>query len=190
MAFITTFPGVSVRVHSPQSAITAAPMYMSAAPTRRAFLESGVAAAAAVFSLSVCTPALADQTMATKRRSYDRYFPRIEAGIPLIAGIGTAIKAGNLPLAKSLAADKLVDIKLRRSLGIYATSFSDSSITVQSQELLAATAGFFENLNLAVNAKSQDEAVAKFNLAADAYMAYIRVARLSKLYSAEFAISM
>jgi hypothetical protein len=190
MAFVSAFPGSSLRAVAPTATGYAVSMssHTYSAQTRRAFLTAGVAAAATFLASGARAPARADQTMMTKRRSYDRYFPRIEAGVPLVAAIGAAIKAGDLSFAKSLASDKVVDVQLRRSFNIFATSFSDSSVTVQTQQLLAAAAGFFDNLALAVDAKTQDDAIAKFNVAVDAYKAYIRVARLSKLYDIALSI--
>lgn len=107
--------------------------------------------------------------------------PRITAGIDEARIVGAAIKTGDLATAKDLAAAKTFDVKFRRALSIYATSFSDSNINKQSIELIACVKGFFLQVDKAVNAKDAEEAVAEWNLASDALTAYIRVARILAL---------
>lgn len=114
-------------------------------------------------------------------RSYQRYYPRIEAGVEQIRAVREAIGAGDIMRAKELAAEKTFDVKLRRALSIYATSFSDSNVNEQSRKLLAAVDGFYGGIAKATNATSKEEAVEQYNKAASAFEAYVRVARINKL---------
>jgi hypothetical protein len=59
------------------------------------------------------------------------------------------------------------------------------SINQQSKELLGCVDGFFANIQKAVNASEQAEAVLRFNNAATAMQAYIRVARLTSKASVQ-----
>jgi hypothetical protein len=70
--------------------------------------------------------ARADHTLAAAKVSLDRYFPRIQTGLGQLHQVRDAIKAGDIAQARSIVQDKTFDIKLRRAMSIYATSFSDS----------------------------------------------------------------
>jgi hypothetical protein len=207
MAFVSGFSGASVGAAIPSSTSSVStPVSMSAAPSRRAFLQTGVAAAAAAaltgFGLTSRTrPVLADSDVpgvTTNDRDLnsaqlntdlaDNEVIRIEAGVPLLSGIGAAIKAGDLSQAKSLYNDQMVIGNLRKGLSKYAASFSDGSITSQGQQLLAAVGIMYDNLDSAVNSQNQREAVTKYNAAADAYMCFIRSAELTSLYDSPLKI--
>lgn len=169
--------------HTQTSAVTASALPpLASRPSRRTILAGAAAAVLAVVTVPFLpSPALADHTQQAARRSYDRYVPRIEAGIGEARIVGAAIKTGDLATAKDLASAKTFNVKFRRALSIYATSFSDSNINKQSIELIACVNGFFLQVDKAVNAKDADEAVAEWNLASDALAAYIRVARILAL---------
>lgn len=154
--------------------VTSAPVF-----SRRQMFSSTALAAAAL--IVAPTSALADFTVAQAKRSYDRYFPRIEAGLEQAGEVRQAIIDGDIAKAKALTEEKTFDIKLRRAMSIYATSFSDSSINQQSRSLLACVDGFYDNTAKAVESKTQEESIENWNQAAAAFAAYIRVARLLKL---------
>jgi hypothetical protein len=187
MAFVSSFSGLSVRVVTPSISSNVTSMSASARPqaTRRAFLASGAAAAAALLAFGADMPALA----ASKLKPSSVDYAGIEAGVPLISGIATAIKAGDMSLAKSLANDNLVSDKLNKNLDLFASSLSKGGpVTKASQELYSATASFYDNLSKAVNAEVQDDAVAYFNNASNDFAKYVRTAGLTKLYEVSFAI--
>lgn len=183
MAFVSSFNGALLqRPHAAIASVAATCVRASAAPSglsRRALL-SGAFSAAAAAALSA-SPALADHTQQAARRSYDRYFPRISQGLDEVQAVREAISAGDLAKAKELTEAKTFDVKFRRALSIYATSFSDSNINKQSLELLSCVSGFFGGVDKATTAESKEAAVEDWNKAAEAMATYIRVARLAKL---------
>lgn len=153
--------------------------------SRRALLAAATMAAAGTLSFGFEQPALADFTVAAAKRSFDRYFPRIEEGYGRLLEIRDNIKDGDLEAAKAMVNDKVFDVRLRRAMTIYATSFSDASISQQSKELLACVDGFFDNLAKAVSSSSTEAAIEKYNTAAQAFNAYLRVARVQKKLDTE-----
>lgn len=155
--------------------------------SRRVVLFAGAASTLAVL-LGTSQPASADHTQVAAKLSFDRYYPRIEAGIEEVRAIRDAIANGDLDSAKKLAAERTFSIKLRRALSIYATSFSDSSVNKRSRDLLACVDGFYSNINAAAEAESKEQAIEKYNTAASALQSYVRIARLNKLGDAALSI--
>jgi hypothetical protein len=82
--------------------------------------------AAGIVAVLPTGAARADHTLAAAKVSLDRYFPRIQTGLAQLRQVRDAIKAGDIAQARSIVQDKTFDIKLRRAMSIYATSFSDS----------------------------------------------------------------
>lgn len=150
----------------------------SAGLSRRAFgalLSSGVLSTLAPF------PALADKTAQSQRRAYERYYPRILAGGVRLREIGQSLSKGDIAEANAAVSSKEFDVKFRRALSIYATSFSDSVLSQQSQDLLYVTNRLFDELNSFKNATSvTDDVMEKYNTATEAYRKYNKIARLPK----------
>lgn len=71
--------------------------------------------------------------------------------------------------------DKVFDVKLRRALSIYATSFSDNYIGERTRDMLKSVDAFYGEVG---KAKEGGERVEHFNLAVDALQKYFEVARL------------
>lgn len=195
MAFVSAFPGSTLFVAAParapsvvraSAAARRPPSPAAAALPRRALLAGACATALAL--AAPAAPARADHTQAAARRSFDRYFPRIESGLEEARAVREAVKSGDVARARELAAAKTFDIKFKRALNIYATSFSDSNVNKKSLELLACVNGFYDGVAKAVSASSTEAAVADWNKAAAAMEAYIRVARLAKLQGTTLTI--
>ena len=63
----------------------------------------------------------------------DRYHPRILSFLATVAEIGGLLKKNDVSAARELIVDKQFDIRARRALSIYATSFSDNYVTETSR---------------------------------------------------------
>lgn len=89
--------------------------------------------------------------------------------------VGQVVKNGGS--IDAIVSDKVFDVKLRRALSIYATSFSDNYLGQRSRDLLKCVERFYVELG---RAKGGEERVAHFNRAVDALGRYFEIARLDK----------
>jgi hypothetical protein len=105
-----------------------------------------------------------------------------------VQAVREAVRAGELGKARELVRARTFDVRFRRALSIYATSFSDSNINKTSLELLSCIAAFFDGIDKALAAGTKEESVDDWNKAATAMEGYIRVARLSKLKDVSLTI--
>lgn len=96
----------------------------------------------------VPSPAKADRTYVAAKRSYERYHPRILIAIETLRSVRDAVKASDASGAASFIDDKQFDIKARRALSIYATSFSDNYLGERSRAMLKSVNGLYTELNL------------------------------------------
>lgn len=153
--------------------------HASTSITRRSFgtLLSGIATAIAITP----NPALADKTPASVRRAFERYYPRILAGGVTLREIGDSLSKGDIAAANEAASSKEFDVKFRRALSIYATSFSDSVLSQQSRDLLFVTDRLFNELAAFKNSTSvTDEVMEHYKICTEAYLKYNKIARLPK----------
>lgn len=152
----------------------------SGSTSRRAAL-AGLAGAASALALSALPrPALADRTFISAKRAYERYYPRISAGGETLKAVGASLAADRADEAAAAVSDPLFDVKFRRALGIYATSFSDSSVSQQSRDLVRCADRLFDQLGLMVAAADADGKMERYSLAVEAYQKYVKIARLPK----------
>lgn len=130
----------------------------------------GVGAVTAAGLVTSPTPALADKTVQSQKRSFERYYPRIAAGGDTLRSVGDMLGQGDVAGAKEAVEAKEFDIKFRRALNIYATSFSDSALNKQSQELLYCSERLFNELETLKKAeKITNEVLEHYTIATEAY---------------------
>lgn len=89
--------------------------------------------------------------------------------------LGRVVKDGGS--IDDIVSDRVFDVKLRRALSIYATSFSDNYLGQRSRELLKCVERFYTELG---KARAGEERVAHFNRAVEALGRYFEIARLDK----------
>lgn len=154
-------------------------MRMSDGLGRREALQLAISSALGVV-LHV-PPAFADHTYIAAKRSFERYYPRIIAGVEQTKEIGNLVRseAGNAAVAEVIDG-KLFDVKLRRALSIYATSFSDNYLGERSRDLLKSVDLFYAEMGKVKKAASQNEGMEHYNKAVNAFADYFEVARLDK----------
>lgn len=76
-----------------------------------------------------------------------------------------------------IVSEKVFEVKLKRALSIYATSFSDNYLGERSRELLKCVDRFYAEIG---KAKGGEERAVHFNRAVDALRRYFEIARLDK----------
>lgn len=145
--------------------------------SRRALLQAtGGGALGALFSGA---PALADHTYIAAKRSYERYFPRIVAGVEQTRTIGTLVGTDAAGIA-DIVDGRLFDIKFRRALSIYATSFSDNYLGERSRDLLKCVEAFYAEMGKVKTAAGREDGREHYNKAVNAITEYFEIARLDK----------
>lgn len=122
-------------------------------------------------------PARADHTLASAKRSFDRYHPRIVEALGTIRQIGAAAAKEDVAAAEALMADKLFSVKGRRAFSIYATSFSDNYLGEQSRALLKHVEKMFAELEAVAKGK---EMAMHYDRAIDQLELYYEESRLPK----------
>lgn len=181
-AFASTTP-LSTSSENPISApkCTARPG-ITASFSRRDFAALALAALAvpSVATLGA-TPALADRTVQATRRAYERYYPRISSGGATLRSIGASLRSGDVAAAKLDVESKEFDVKFRRALSIYATTFSDNYVGQKTRDLQLVTNRLFDELDKVKQAPEVTEEVMEhYKIAAEAYTKYVNIARLPK----------
>lgn len=127
------------------------------------------------------SPSLADHTYVAAKRAFDRYYPRIVAGVEQTREIRSLVRSGAGGEAVAEVVDgKLFDVKLRRALSIYATSFSDNYIGERSRDMLKYVDAFYAEMGQVKKAGNTGDGVEHFNKAVNAFTNYFEVARLDK----------
>lgn len=181
MAFVpASFFGtrLEIRPTLPQSRNTTCALTNDMKPagmTRRTAIATLLSVSAALVLPEV---SLADHTYAAARRSLDRYYPRILAGLEMLKSVKQKVVAKDASTIGEITETKLFDIGFRRALSIYATSFSDNYLGQQSKNLLACVDGMYSELSKVKAAADQDDAVLHYNRAVLAIEKYFLVARL------------
>lgn len=178
-AFVTSTP-FSVRIHTSHSTSRSnrTTPHASASVSRRSF---GALFSSVALTTLLPLPALADKTVQSQRRAYERYYPRILAGGATLRQIGESLEKGDIVEANASVNSKEFDVKFRRALSIYATSFSDSVLSQQSQDLIYVTNRLFDELKLLKNADSvTDDVIEHYKVSTEAYLKYNKIARLPK----------
>lgn len=123
----------------------------------------------------MANPAFADHTLVAAKRAYDRYYPRIVEGVEKTKTIGSLIKDD--ASIDEIVTDKVFDIKLRRAMSIYATSFSDNYLGERSRDMLKCVDRFYGEL---AKAREGTERKEHYNSAVVALVTYFEIARLDK----------
>ena len=167
MAFIPTIPQLGTgrprifnNVKAPTVCTT--PIFRASAQSnssRREFLLTFSIAATAISMVS--SPAKADHTYVAAKRSYERYHPRILATIETLRSVRDAVKASDASGVANLIDDRQFDVKSRRALSIYATSFSDNYLGERSRAMLKSVNGLYTELNLVKKGVDMDVHYAK-----------------------------
>lgn len=158
---------------------TACMMKLGDDVSRRSLLQ--VTAAGAFSTLFFGAPALADHTYVAAKRAYERYYPRIVAGVEQTRTIGTLVGTASDNAAIAEIVDgKLFDIKFRRALSIYATSFSDNYLGERSRDLLKCVDAFYTEIGKVKAAGTAEEGKDHYNRAVNAMKNYFEIARLDK----------
>lgn len=91
-------------------------------------------------------PAFAERTATGAKRSFDRYHPRILALIESTRQIRSLVPKGDATAANDIINGKLYDVKGRRALSIYATSFSDNYLGQRSKDMLGSVNRFYKEM--------------------------------------------
>lgn len=173
--------GAAAVTARPRSRTCPTSMSMREGPgiSRRDALQFTFATAAGTFLFA--SPSLADHTYVAAKRSFDRYYPRIVAGVEQTREIRSLVRSGAGGSAVAEVVDgKVFDVKLRRALSIYATSFSDNYLGERSRDLLKFVDAFYAEMGEVKKAGNADEGVEHFNKAVNAIENYFEVARLDK----------
>ncbi len=191
MAFVgNAFTGTgldSAKQSSNTSVRTRSPTVVCAASsdgirlTRRAALGAlaGVVTAVAAGAINP-SPALADRTLMAARRSFERYYPRISAGGATLREIGAQLSKGNTSEVAAAVEAREFDVKFRRALNIYATSFSDNYVGQKSRDLQLCTNKLFDELGAMKASSEAEDAVEHYSMAVEAFKKYVKIARLPK----------
>jgi len=176
-AFVTATPLSSItKKATPPTKCTT--RLITASLSRRGFASLSLAA----LSASLCvSPALADRTVQATRRAYERYYPRISSGGDTLRSIGVSLRSGDVSTAKDAVESKEFDIKFRRALSIYATTFSDNYVGQKTRDLQFVTNRLFDELDKVKSAgEVTDEVMEHYKTATEAYSKYVNIARLPK----------
>lgn len=120
-------------------------------------------------------PAKADHTYVAGKRSFERYHPRIVEVVERLSMIGERIAAGDMEGANAMISDKQLDIRGRRAMSIYATSFSDNYLGERSRDMLRCVEGLFKELGLVAGGT---EVKMHYGKAVEFMVDYYTVARL------------
>ncbi len=119
--------------------------------------------------------------MQSQRRAFERYYPRILAGGVTLREIGQSLEKGDIAEVNAAVNSKEFDVRFRRALSIYATSFSDSVLNQQSQDLLYVTNRLFQELESLKDASAvTDDVMEHYKVSTEAYLKYNKIARLPK----------
>lgn len=142
--------------------------------SRRAALAAACAGAAGL--LAEAPAARADHTYVAAKRAFERYYPRIVAGVDQVREV-RGIVAGADGSVAAVVDSRVFDVKLRRALSIYATSFSDNYLGERSRDLLRSVDVFYREM-AKVKGAAEGDCVEHYNKAVDALQEYFEVARL------------
>lgn len=124
--------------------------------------------------------ALADHTYVAARRAFDRYYPRILAGVDQVREVRGLVRGSGAGSVAEIVDGKVFDVKLRRALRIYATSFSDNYLGERSRDLLKCVDTFYAEMGKVKVASETVDGVEHYNRAINALVNYFSVARLDK----------
>lgn len=119
----------------------------------------------------------ADHTVAAAKVSFDRYHPRIVGAVDTMKKIGQVVKASDKTAAAELVKDKYFQVKARRAMSIYATSFSDNYLGGQSRLMLKCIDRMYSELDLLATG---DDMTLHYAEAVKALKKYYEEARLPK----------
>lgn len=148
-------------------------------PRRTALVALLQTVTAATVSFAVPFPALADHTLQSAKRAFDRYYPRIAAGGETLRSLAPLLSRGDVGAISEAVSQRDFDVKFRRALNIYATSFSDNYIGQKTKDLQYCANRLFDELSAMKNVQAVDENVMEhYTIAVQAYSKYVRIARL------------
>lgn len=160
------------------------------APESRTVSRRAAVSVLAALGAGIALPhaSRADHTLVSAKRAFDRYYPRIVDGSDILREVGKCLARGDVADAASLTEDKKFDIKFRRALRIYATSFSDNYVGKQSRQMLSCIDGMYGELQKMKDAPTPEEAAQHYSVAVSAFKAYIKIARLPGTVTEGFEI--
>lgn len=153
----------------------------SARISRRSAMAALLRTSAAITAVGCVSPlpVLADHTLQSAKRALDRYYPRIAAGSETLRSIGAMLARGEVSAASAAANEREFDVKFRRALDIYASSFSDNYVGQKTKDLKVCSNRLFDELGALKTAESiDDEIMQHYTVAVEAFTKYVRIARL------------